>query len=131
MNIKKCDCCHSQFRVWSPKVKRYRDVYFCEECRTLAKLLISQDNSSDKLLYKKNDSTYRYAVKRFCKRAGIDTDNISVHSFRKTIADKVDRLKGTSAAQSLLDHKSIVTTQIYLNTGTDKYRNVIDIISNS
>ena len=53
------------------------------------------------------------AVRRIGRRAGIGTD-VHPHQLRHAFADRVTRLAGLHAAQALLGHASIQTTEGYL-----------------
>jgi integrase/recombinase XerD len=52
-------------------------------------------------------------VKRIGRRAGIGTD-VHPHQLRHAFADRVTRMAGLHAAQALLGHASIQTTEGYL-----------------
>jgi site-specific recombinase XerD len=52
-------------------------------------------------------------VRRIGRRAGIGTP-VSPHQLRHAFADRVTRLAGLHAAQALLGHASIQTTEGYL-----------------
>lgn len=62
-------------------------------------------------------------VKRACKKAGIEPDGVSPHTFRKVFAVELYRESGFKAVQTALQHNSAATTEIYSfadwNTGVN------------
>ncbi len=52
-------------------------------------------------------------VKRACKRAGVDSEGIAPHSFRKSFAVDLFKREGLEATREALQHDRASTTQIY------------------
>ena len=71
----------------------------------------------------KSDS-YGRAIARACDRAGIARWH--PHQIRHAVATDVYDRFGPVAAQSLLDHKSPVTTTIYAKVSKDQARKATD-----
>ena len=119
------------FLIEEKKTDKKREVYLCDEALALAKNLAerSRKMGNTKLLTKKDDSSYRRAIKIYCKRARIDSDRVSTHSFRKTMANNVALLKGAKAASKLLNHSNLTTTERYLDESQITIQNAIDLIS--
>jgi integrase len=67
---------------------------------------------------------------RCCERAGVV--GYTMHQLRHAAADDLRRATGsTSAAQALLRHKSVATTEAYLHAGVDDLRRAIERLSSS
>jgi integrase/recombinase XerC len=67
---------------------------------------------------------------RCCERAGIV--GYTMHQLRHAAADDLRRATGsTAAAQALLRHKSVATTEAYLHSGVDDLRRTIEHLSSS
>jgi integrase/recombinase XerD len=68
--------------------------------------------------------------KRCCERAGVP--GYTMHQLRHAAADDLMRATGsTAAAQALLRHKSVATTEAYLHAGVDDLRRAIEKLSGS
>ena len=52
-------------------------------------------------------------IKNAADRAGLDTEGISPHAFRKVFAVELYRAKGFKAVQEALQHSNAATTEIY------------------
>ncbi len=117
--------------IKSKKKNKKREVYLCDEAFALANNLAerSRKKGKKKLLTKKDDSSYRRAVKVYCNKAKINPDRVSTHSFRKTMANNVALLKGAKAASKLLNHSNMATTEKYLDESQITIQNAIDLIS--
>ena len=67
---------------------------------------------------------------RCCQRAGVI--GYTMHQLRHAAADDLRRATGsTAAAQALLRHKSVATTEAYLHSGVDDLRRAIEQLSSS
>lgn len=68
--------------------------------------------------------------RRCCERAGVV--GYTMHQLRHAAADDLRRATGsTAAAQALLRHKSVATTEAYLHAGVDDLRRAIEQLSSS
>jgi integrase len=89
------------------------------------------------LLYPKSERTKPFSAagidnwfKRCCEQAGVP--GYTMHQLRKAAADDLRRATGsTEAAQELLRHKSVATTEVYLDVGVDDLRRAIEQLSSS
>jgi integrase/recombinase XerC len=89
------------------------------------------------LLYPKTERTRPFSragiagwFDRCCERAGVV--GYTMRQLRKAAADDLRRATGsTSDAQALLRHKSVATTEVYLNVGVDDLRRAIEQLSSS
>lgn len=119
------------FYIVEKKTKKKREVYLCEEAFTLSQSLRIKAESigSKYILTKKNDSSYRRAMKIYCRKAGVNPDRVSTHTLRKTIANRVAILKGTKAASRLLNHSKLSTTELYLDNSQETVETAIDLVS--
>lgn len=54
-----------------------------------------------------------HRVKRACERAGIDSEGVAPHSFRKYFAVEIFKREGLKAAQTALQHDRTITTEDY------------------
>ena len=77
------------------------------------------------LLTCRDKSTYRRAMKRFCLAAGVDSHQISWHSWRKTTASLICETNGIAAAQVFLNHSSASTTMAYLSNDQMMIENLL------
>ena len=105
-------------------------MYLCDEAYSLAQNL-ARVSDQEFLLTKKDDSSYRRAIKIYCRRAKINSERISTHSLRKTIANKVAILKGYKVASKLLNHKRMETTEYYLDNSQESLESAINVLSES
>ena len=119
------------FYIIEKKTGKKREVYLCDEAFTLSNNLCkhAEKASFKHILTKKDDSSYRRSIKLYCKKAKINPDRVSTHSFRKTIANKVSILKGTKAASKLLNHSKLSTTELYLDGSQQSIESAIDLVS--
>jgi len=62
------------FYIIEKKTKKKREVYLCEEAFTLSQNLRKQAEQQgfENILTKKDDSSYRRAMKIYCRKAGVD-----------------------------------------------------------
>lgn len=123
-----------RFTIIEKKTERFnkkRDVYLCDEAFQVAYNLrkLAYKFNSYLILTKKNDSSYRRAIKNYCKKGNIKTDRVSTHSLRKTMANKIQILKGAKAAKTFLNHSRMETTEEYLDASAETIENAIDVIS--
>ncbi|MBC8384156.1 MAG: site-specific integrase [Candidatus Cloacimonetes bacterium] len=123
-----------RFTIIEKKTERFnkkRDVYLCDEAFQVAFNLRKLANRLDSylILTKKNDSSYRRAIKNYCKKAKIKPDRVSTNSLRKTMANKIQVLKGAKAAKTFLNHSRMETTEEYLDGSAETIENAIDVIS--
>jgi integrase len=89
------------------------------------------------LLYPKTERTRPLSragialwFERCCTRAGVV--GYTMHQLRHAAADDLRRATGsTEAAQALLRHRSIATTEAYLHAGVDDLRRAIEQLSSS
>jgi integrase/recombinase XerC len=89
------------------------------------------------LLYPKTERTKPLSragialwFERCCARAGVV--GYTMHQLRHAAADDLRRATGsTEAAQALLRHRSIATTEAYLHAGVDDLRRAIEQLSSS
>lgn len=112
--IKKGQIKNKREKITERKTSKVRELYVSDECMQLIHNL-EETTAGDFLLDRMNDSTYRRAVKRYCKKAKINSDRVSTHSFRKSMATAVESIKGLKMAQILLNHTNINTTTSYLD----------------
>ena len=119
------------FYIIEKKTKKRREVYLCEEAFTLLQNLRKKAEgiASKRILTKKDDSSYRRAMKIYCRKAGVNPDRVSTHTLRKTIANRVAILKGTKAASRLLNHSKLSTTELYLDNSQETVETAIDLVS--
>jgi len=130
MRIRKEDVKYKHFIIREKKTKRKRMVYLCDEAFQLAQNL-ARVSKQEFLLTKKDDSSYRRAIKIYCKRAKVNPEKISTHSLRKTIANKVAILKRYKVASKLLNHKRLETTEYYLDNSQESLESAINVLSES
>jgi integrase len=67
--------------------------------------------------------SYRQAVARACKKAGVP--HFHPHQIRHTAATEIRRLYGLEAAQAVLGHTELGTTQVYAETDQAAARRVM------
>jgi integrase len=102
--------------VYRNKVKNQSVLHCTKRVLEVLERRLNDENKDDKFLFTAKDGSARKysnrAFKSACKRAGIE--GISIHSCRHTYASRLVN-KGVSLyeVQSLLGHKSAVTTQRY------------------
>jgi integrase len=94
-------------------------------------------NPAEYLVYPKRQRTRPFSpagidgwFRRCCDRAGVA--GYTMHQLRKAAADDIHRGSGSIYnAKELLRHKSVATTEIYLNSGVDDLRYAIEQLSSS
>ena len=131
MRLKTFQVNSKHFFIKEKKTGKRREVYLCDEAFTLSQNLRKKAETacSECILTKKNDSSYRRAIKLYCIKAKINPDRVSTHSFRKTIANKISILKGPKAASKLLNHSKMSTTEMYLDGSQQSIESAIDLVS--
>lgn len=129
LQLTKSEVKNKHFNIQELKTRKIREVYLCDEAFVLANQLAELTDYY--LLTARDSSTYRRSVKKYAGRAGIDTDRISTHSMRKSIANKIALIKGLKVASKLLNHSKLDTTEKYLDDSYKSIKEGIDIISRS
>lgn len=127
LNLRKSDI-SKHFFITEQKTQKRKEVYLCEEALRMA-INLAEISDGEHLFTRRNSSSYRYAIKRYCQKAGIDSDRLSTHSLRKTMANKVAKLKGVKVASKLLNHAKMETTEMYLDDSQTSIEQAIDTIS--
>lgn len=88
------------------------------------------------LVYPKRERTRPFSpagidgwFRRCCDQAGVS--GYTMHQLRYAAADDLNRASSIYAAKQLLRHKSVATTEVYLNSGVDDLRHAIKQLSSS
>ena len=115
-----------RFTIQEKKTKKIKSVLL--PSWSFDSWLYLRDNSDKNgyLLHGRDTSTYRYAIKRFAKLAGINTDQVGWHSLRKTIGNIIAHSAGIHSAQIFLNHSSVETTKAYVDDTALLISNVIE-----
>lgn len=141
-------CCLTGLRFGDIKSLRWKHIEFVEadkpfitksqnKTEDLVSFPISMEalklcgnmKSPDEFVFPDLKRKHIYApLKKWLSDAGI-TKNITFHKFRHTYANYLIKNKvDIYGIQQLLGHKSINTTQIYLNTNNERFREQIEAI---
>lgn len=79
------------------------------------------------LLQNRDPSTYRKALVRYCRLAGIDTSRVAFHSIRKTTATTIYKSLGFLAANQYLGHVKQSTTLKYIELDQVEIGSILEL----
>lgn len=118
------------------KGDKERVIYLNNACMTAIKnYLMVRPSTNEKALFlsernnRISNNRVQDMVKKYLKKAGLDTSKLSVHSLRHSFASmtlKYGKNVNLRTLQSLLGHSSISTTQIYTHIDDEQCREAVN-----